>query len=454
MVKVYCYSDVAHTAWPGLLWWELRDLQGFLCKGGTVYPLSSRWLWSHFGPWKKLLSNMPGYSGVHLRMAAARPTRGHEASPDLARDLPEHTASTYGMLFLLCHMASESRCEEHIAKRAAAVLEAFRHTFLQGQNVVVPFTMHQPTGFPMGKHIDTHGAAELCLDGGLLYASDILASKQLDLLMEWMVARGSFDASGQAAIDKAARDLSHHGKEKLFLVAQLLNIMGSLVEEGFGPGSQSTDPLQPRRCSKKGSRPDPALLEAVAFGKAGGEKVNNSNAMQKVLKGVGMMQAQAKCPEQDILLRYHLASHQLLKDQVNISVCLDAGQVGNKKWMCICMQAMDKSGCPEAAWAVPQAHHKYINRADLSVHAQLQTQKRPSSNQETQGSHKNIYLDQKLHSNEAYSKATALAQLGLHPQMATQVAPSGWTCCISVKCEYIYGKSRNIVFSVFVGNGC
>lgn len=359
MIKVYCYSEVAETAWPGRLWWELRDLQGFLRKGGTAYSLSCRWLWSHFGPWKKLLSKMPGYSGVHLRMAAVKHTSGQEALPDLTRDLPEHTASTYGLLFLLCHMASESRCEGHIARRAAAVLEAFRLKFLQDQNVVVPFTMHQPANFSMGKHIGIDGTAQLCLDGGLLYASDILAWKQLGLLMEWMMARGSFDASGQAAIDKAARDLSHHGKEKLFVVSQLLNIMGSLVEDGFDTGSQSTDPLQPRRHHKKGSRPDPALLEAVAFGRAGGEKVSNSKSMQKVLKGVGMMQAQVKCPEQDILLKYHLASHQLFKDKVNISVCLDAGQVGNKKWMFICMQAMNRSGCPEAAWAVPQAHHLY-----------------------------------------------------------------------------------------------
>eukprot|EP00974_Lingulodinium_polyedra_P032721 3149554-Lingulodinium_polyedra.AAC.1 len=82
--------------------------------------------------------------------------------------------------------------------------------------------------------------------------------------------------------------------------------------------------------------------------------MNNTGAMQQALEGLGFLDSVHKHPQQKVMVRYWLASQKAFEKVTSCSVSLDAGQVSNKKWMFLVLQARVGEGECKACWMPPQ----------------------------------------------------------------------------------------------------
>ena len=255
-LKVIRFAEPRHGS---SFWHELRDVQAALVPTGGYKRggnLSCRWVLDAWGKWTKQCIEF-GLAATHLRKAVAP---GKQACDDPERVLPEHTASSYGLVSVLCRQAGMRGTPSDKA-RAVGVLDAMIKAFIPGcwnLPVVLDAACSPEPQAPVAATL------EVTVDEGIAFPGELLTAECALEELPGLVALRAELAVGEA-ISLGQLLAKAHEAKCTWLAKQLAVALGNCIEVSLGEAwaALPDSPLDEAASSSK-KRKDIHIMHALS----------------------------------------------------------------------------------------------------------------------------------------------------------------------------------------------
>ena len=355
-LKVYTLSGQANAMQH---WWELRLLPGPL---GLAHGKQSSCRWA-LDSWFRWVSKLSEHFPVHvlLKKAVVR-QRGHA---EVGRCMPEHTASTCGLLMILVERSQTAR-PPCLRVDAFHMLEAFLQRWLGDTSfdmyLVAELEFRPSLGCDSSA---VSGMTKISVDGGDVDLKPLLSggsSRAAVLQLSMLLDSACCKAPGIVKVPLLLKLASDRGHDWLY--NQLLSELTLAITFAINEQASSfpTDPMNLQTdfdSFLEGKRLDTVVAEKLSLGEGtgqSGERVYNPSQHARswsMFKG-DTKQVNVAFSMGLRMMRYLTAGKDFLKECVHLSVALDGSRFSGLDITLAVVQGTSQDKVTKAMWAPPQ----------------------------------------------------------------------------------------------------